>query len=72
MVILAPPSAEEEGILVKYLALGRRGGQVTQDCCVGEFCIPYLDVLRSNLKARFSPEDVTFLSTFQVFDPALS
>ena len=39
---------------------------------VTSFCKPYLEALMRNLKARFPPEYIQFLSSYQLFDPTIT
>lgn len=50
----------------------RTSDTTEEDKFLNEFCMPYLDILQTNLVDRFPKEDVSFLGTFQLFDPTAS
>ena len=61
---------EKVDITVSTSAIGRSRTSYTseEDRFLKEFCLPYLDILQSNLVDRFPKEDISFLATFQLFD----
>ncbi len=65
---------DKADINVGLSATGRsRTSHTTEeDKFLNEFCMPYLDILQTNLVDRFPKEDVSFLGTFQLFDPTAS
>ena len=66
--------AEEEGICISYSARNQRmrSQESHKENFVTSFCKPYLETLMRNLKARFPPEDIQFLSSYQLFDATIT
>ena len=64
--------AEQEDITISCSSINRRSSINVKEKFLEEFCMPYLEILQSNLRNRFPPEDLSFLATFQLFDPTIS